>query len=145
MSGKRARILGIIGGGLTLIINLISIASYIYTLMLPYGQAYPESKGLAEVLLPFNCISCLFAAVGFIGSLFVYKKPLLAAVLMIISGPVMIFLMLISVIGIGLWMADIMIFILLPIEIPPVLITVAAGLAFIYRDSVIRNKENLDS
>ncbi len=73
MTGKLARILGIAGGGLTLLPNLISMASYIYTLTLPDEGLHFEAKGYASGFLVMTILPCILSAVGFTSSFFVRR------------------------------------------------------------------------
>lgn len=101
MSGKLARFFGIVGGGLTLLPNLISIVSYLVTLSLPDEGMHFEIKGYTSGALFITILPCLIAATGFFSSFFVRRKPLLTGVLMLTCGLLMTLLIPISYFGIS--------------------------------------------
>ncbi len=146
MSGKLARVFGIAGGGLTLLPNLISMASYIYTLTLPDEGLHFEAKGYASGFLVLTIVPCLLSAVGFTSSFFVRRKPLLTGVLMITSGMLMTILIPISYFGISAMAEPTIIMndtlFLCLIDITPLMLTAAGILSIVYRESVLRSKEN---
>ena len=144
MSGKLARIFGIVGGGLTLLPNLISIALYVYVLLLPM---HSEAQGYSLGFLIITILPCLVSAAGFISSFLVRKKPFLTGILMMTCGLLMVVLTPISYIAIEEMMYDNGIIVntniaLWLIRIPPLMLTVAGIFSIVYRDSVLRSKNN---
>ncbi len=145
MSGKLARVFGIVGGGLTLLPNLISIALYVYVLLLPI---HSESQGYSYGLLIFTILPCLLSVTGFISSFLIRRKPFLTGVLMITCGLLMVFLTPISYAGIEEMMYENGIFIdtniaLGLIRIPPIMLTAAGIFSIVSRDTVSHRKNNI--
>ncbi len=89
MTKKISRILGIIGGALTLLPWLWMTVQCAWALLHPYSAANFESKGYTSGFLVFSVLYSVISLAGLIGSLLVCKKRILAGVLMIVSGALM--------------------------------------------------------
>ncbi len=147
MTGKLARIFGLVGGGLTLLPNLISMALYTYTLTLPDEGLHFEAKGYASGFMVMTILPCILSATGFISGFFVRRKPLLTGVLMITCGFLMTVVMPISYVSIEEMIYENGIIInadiaLCLIRIPPLMLTAAGVLSIVHRESVLCRKEN---
>ncbi len=88
MKKKLIRIMGIVGGALTMLPYLLFVGQCLYTLALPDGEVHFESKGYAGGFLVIFALPAVASIAGFIGSLLVNKRRKPGAILMIISGAI---------------------------------------------------------
>jgi len=145
VTGKLARILGLVGGTLTLLPYIFTIFLCISTLARPDNQVHFESQGYAYGFLMLSSVPALFAAAGFIGSFFVRKKHTLSGVMMTTSG---MFLLLtrmpIASLGLGILTTDTAEYIETVgyiLHIPPLLLIATGVLSLVYQPASISHHE----
>ncbi len=142
MPVKLTRILGIVGGALTLLPWVIFIGQSIYTFALPDSEVHFEAKPFAFIVLVLGIIFCAIAVMGFIGSLLVAKKHTVAGALMLTSGFLNLFTLPMSAnVFDGLLYIPFIGYVIL---IPPVLLIVAGLLSFVCKPAKPQ-AEQLDS